>query len=97
MFYKRDSATFKLLNCLDRISLMRYQKHLNDKFKKWIKSIKTTLVFNFPQKSKCKGQDKDVFSNIVELLLLLYYTYVNYTTCIPSMKPTLTRWEGLSI
>ena len=26
-FYKRDSATFKLLNCL-----MSYKKHFNDKF-----------------------------------------------------------------
>ena len=32
MFYKRDSATFKRLNCLDRISLMSYKKHLNEKF-----------------------------------------------------------------
>ena len=31
-FYKRDFATFKLLNCLDRISLMSSMKHLNGKF-----------------------------------------------------------------
>ena len=30
--YKRDSPTFKLLNCLDRISLMSYQKHLKYTF-----------------------------------------------------------------
>ena len=33
-FYEHDYATFKLLNCLDGISLMRYKKHLNDKFLK---------------------------------------------------------------
>ena len=33
-FYKRDSAIFKLLNWLDRISLMSYKKDLNDKLKK---------------------------------------------------------------
>ena len=30
--YKRDSPTFELLNCLDRISLMSYKKHLKYKF-----------------------------------------------------------------
>ena len=29
MFYKRDSATFKRLNCLDRISLMSYKSKYN--------------------------------------------------------------------
>ena len=33
-FYKRDSATFNLLNCLDRKSLMSYKKDLNDTFQK---------------------------------------------------------------
>ena len=32
MLYKRDSATFKFLNCLNQISLMTYKKHLNGKF-----------------------------------------------------------------
>ena len=30
--HKRDSATFKLFNCLGRIYLMSYRKQLNDKF-----------------------------------------------------------------
>ena len=30
-FHNLDSATFELLNCLDRISLMSYKKSLNDK------------------------------------------------------------------
>ena len=34
MFYKRDSATFKLFTYLDQISLMSYKKFLNDKLKK---------------------------------------------------------------
>ena len=34
MFYKRDSATFKLFTYLDQISLMSYKKYLNDKLKK---------------------------------------------------------------
>ena len=34
IFYKSNSAAFKVLYCLDRISLMTYKKHLSDKFKK---------------------------------------------------------------
>ena len=73
-FYKRDSATFKLLNYSDRISLISYKKHLNDKLKKWIKNIKITPVFCFTRKGWYNCRGADVFSNIVEVLLLLYYT-----------------------
>ena len=72
--YKRDSATFKLLNYLDRMSLISYKKHLNDKLKKWIKNIKITPVFCFTRKGWYNCRGADVFSNIVEVLLLLYYT-----------------------
>ena len=65
---------------------MSHYKHLNDKFfkkrklikkkiKKKIKNIKITLVFYFPRQSKYSCRDTDVFSNIVELLLLLYYPF----------------------
>ena len=45
-FYKRGSATFKLINCLDRISLIGHKKQLNGKFKKKkeLKS-KSSLLF----------------------------------------------------
>ena len=42
-FYKRDTATFNLLNCLDRKSLMSYKKDLNDMFQK----IKNHACFLF--------------------------------------------------
>ena len=48
-FYKRDSALVKLLNYLDRISLMS------------LTNIKITLDFYFPRKSKCNCRSTDVF------------------------------------
>ena len=42
--------------------------------KKWIKNIKTTLIFYFFLESIYIAEARMFFSNIVELLLLLYYT-----------------------
>ena len=69
-FYKRDSSIFKLLNRLDRISLMSYKKHLNDKLKKTKKTIKIALVFYFPQRSRYNCRGADVF-----LILLGCYSF----------------------
>ena len=56
--------------------VMSHYKHLNEKLKKKrIKNIKITLVFYFPRKSKYNCRDTDVFCNIVEWLLLLYYPF----------------------
>ena len=51
---------------------------------KWIKNIKITLVFYFPWKSRYNCRGTDVFSNIFELLLLLYYTSM-HLICLPIM------------
>ena len=49
-FYKCDSAIFKFLNCLDRISLMSYKKYLNDKFlKNELKKSRSRLFFISPE------------------------------------------------
>ena len=40
---------------------------------KRIESIKITLIFYFSRKSRYSFTDTDVSSNIVELLLLIYY------------------------
>ena len=43
--------------------------------KRWIGSIKITLVFYLPRKSRCNYRGKDTYIiNITELLLLLYHT-----------------------
>ena len=50
---------------------MIYKIHLNEKFKKWIKNIKITLVLYFPQKSRYNSRGTEIFSNIAELFFLL--------------------------
>ena len=89
MFYKRDSATFKLLNCLDRISFMICRKHLNILWlwfewyvlkKNELKTSKSRWLFIYPERlGNCNCRGTDVFSSIVELLLLLYYTSMVHT------------------
>ena len=55
-------------------TLMSFKKDL-DKFKKnELKTSKSRLFFYFPRKSRYNCWATDVFLNIVELLLLLYYT-----------------------
>ena len=46
-FYKRDSASFKLLYCLDQISLISYIKTIiwMTNFRKQVKNIKITLAY----------------------------------------------------
>ena len=46
-FYKRDSATLKLLNCLSQILLMAYKKHLNNKFIKMNQQHQNHAYFLF--------------------------------------------------
>ena len=53
---------------------MIYKIHLNEKFKKWIKNIKTTLVLYFSRKSRYNCRGTEIFSNIAELFFLLYDT-----------------------
>ena len=55
---------------------MSYKKYLSDNSKKWIDIIKITLVFYFPRKCRYDCRSTGLFSNIVELLLLLYYTFM---------------------
>ena len=67
--YKRDSPTFKLLNCLDRISYWVIRNIWSIRFlKKWIKNIKIRFVFCFSRKSKNNFRGTDFF-----LILLSYY------------------------
>ena len=49
-FYKRDYATFKHLNCLDRISLTSYKKHFHDRFKEMNEKHQNHACFLFPPK-----------------------------------------------
>ena len=53
---------------------LKGSRYAFDVLKKWIRNIKITLVFYFPWKSRYNWPGTDVFSNIFELLLLLYYT-----------------------
>ena len=56
---------------------MSYKKDLKDKFKKnELKTSKSHLFFYFPRESRYNCRGMDVFSNIVEFLLLLYYTFM---------------------
>lgn len=63
---------------------MSYQKHLNDKFKKLNWKHQNQTCFLFPTKSRYNCRGKDVFSKLVELLLLLSYTSM-YATGIKVM------------
>ena len=72
LFYKRDAATYRLLNCLGETSKMSYKKHFSDKLYKLIDSIEITFNFYFLRKSRHNCQGVDVFSDIFEFLLLLY-------------------------
>ena len=72
VFYKRDAATYRLLNCLGETSKMSYKKHFSDKLYKLIDSIEITFNFYFLRKSRHNCQGVDVFSDIFEFLLLLY-------------------------
>ena len=45
--------------------------------KKQLKKLQNHACFLFPQKSRYNSWSAGAFSNIVELLLLLYYTSMN--------------------
>ena len=55
---------------------MSYKKHLNDKFTEVIDSIKSCLSFITPERVHITGEAY-VFSDIIELLLLLYWSICN--------------------
>ena len=72
-FCKRYSATFKLLNCLNRIFLMSCKKHLNDKFlKNELKTSKSRLFFISPEIVILITEVRIIFLVLLKLLLLLY-------------------------
>ena len=65
-----------LLKCLNQISLISYKKHLNYKFIKMNWQHKNQFYFLLPAKNRCHYWVMDVFSNIDELLFILYYTFM---------------------
>ena len=72
-FCKRDSTIFKLLfgsNIFSELWETFDNKFLKMNSKHWNRAF-----FYFPRKSRCNCRDTDVFTNIVKLLLLLYYTF----------------------
>ena len=54
------------------------------KLYKWIDSIKITFNFYFPRTSRHNYRGVDVFSDIFELLLLLYFTFMTRARCLKS-------------
>ena len=52
---------------------MSCKKDLNDKLKK-LKTLESRLFFYFPGKSRYYCRGTDIFPNIAELLIILYYT-----------------------
>ena len=52
------------------------------KLYKWIDSIKITFNFYFPRTSRHNYRGVDVFSDIFELLLLLYFTFMTRVRCL---------------
>ena len=58
-------------------ALMSYKKQLNDKFKKLNRQQQNHAYLYFPEGGRRNYRGTDVFSNIVELLFLLYYTFMH--------------------
>ena len=64
---------------------MSYKKHLRYKFKKSELKNQNNAFFYFPKNSRYNFQDTNVFSNNVELSLLLCYTSM-LQKCIKFLK-----------
>ena len=76
-FYKRDSATFKLLNCLDRMFLMSYEKELNDKFwKNELKTSKPRLLLISPERVNVIAEVRMFF-----LILMSFQSFYIIPSC----------------
>ena len=93
--YKRDSATFKLLNCENQIPLMTLTQYFDDKFLRNELTV-SNFVFNFPLQSRYNCRVMNVFSKIKSILLQYnisileqYLSRTGYTFELPYAKPKL--------
>ena len=71
-FYKRSSSTFKLLNCLNEMSLMSYKNTWMISLKKINWHNQNHVYFLFPKRVYIMVEEWMTFSDNVEFLLVLY-------------------------